>query len=262
MKKTPLIVGLTALIGQASATLIAHYDMEQASSPLIDQAGGEQAAAVDAGHLYGAAGPAGFGNAVGLNANGSWQLSVADSAELNLANNFTVAGWINIDSSITKTGPGNTNHRIIGDDSAWDADGWSFGVTNGIMRFTRNGIVDADDPSATPVPTDQWVHIAATPTDTGINFYLNGFLAGIHANGTDNNTGQGNNGVADPYGVGRSYGNGEDQYFPGLIDEIRVYDTVLTQPEIQALTRPIPEPSTGILVGLAGLALGLRRRRS
>ena len=261
-KTIPLIISLTGLIGQASATLVAYYNMEQGSSPLIDQVGGEIASAVDSGHQYGAAGPAGFGNAVGLNANGGWQLSVADSAALNLANNFTVAGWINIDSAIVKSQPAADNHRILGDDSAWDGDGWAFGVTGGVMRFTRNGIVDADDPSGTAVPTDSWVHIAATPTSTGITFYLTGVLTGTNGNGADNNTGLGNNGLEDPYGVGRAYGNAQDQYFPGLLDEVRVYDSVLTQPEIAALMTAVPEPSTGLLIGLAGLAVGLRRRRS
>ncbi|MDA7917974.1 LamG domain-containing protein, partial [bacterium] len=163
---------------------------------------------------------------------------------------------------IAKPQAAGNNHRIIGDDVAWDGDGWSFGVTSGIMRFTRNGIIDADDPSGTAIPTGQWVHIAATPTSTGINFYLNGVLTGTNANGSDNNTGLGNNGVADVYGIGRSYGNAQDQFFPGLIDEIRVYDTVLTQSEIANLATAVPEPSAGLLIGLAGLAAAMRRRRA
>ncbi|MDA7917686.1 hypothetical protein N9B74_01365, partial [bacterium] len=79
MKRKLIPLSIACLTSHVSATLIAHYNMEQASSPLIDQAGGEQAAAVDNGHQYGATGPTGWGNAVGLNANGGWQLSVADS---------------------------------------------------------------------------------------------------------------------------------------------------------------------------------------
>lgn len=261
MIKIRNILPLLGMVGSSQASLVAYYSMEDSGSPLTDQVGGQTASAVDVGQSYGVSGPAGFGNAVSLSGNGSWQLSVADSAEINLANNFTVAGWVNIDSALVKTGANSLNNRILGDDSAWDGDGWSFGVTNGIMRFTRNGVVDADDPTATAVPSDQWVHIAATPTSTGINFYLNGVLTGTHASGADNNTGLGNNGVADPYAIGRAYGNGEGQYFGGMIDEIRVYDNVLTQPEIAALAA-VPEPSTGMLIGLVGLATGLRRRRS
>ena len=253
---------LILLSGSLShAALIAHYNGEEAASPIVDQAGGQTAAATDTGHIYSTAGPPGFGNSIGLNGNGSWQLSAGDSAELNLANNFTVAAWVYIDSATQagKTGVSANNHRIIGDDAAWDADGWSFGVTNGIMRFTRNGIIDADDGSGTAIPLDQWVHLAATPTSTGIDFYLNGSLTGSNANGANNNTGLGNNGVMDPYAIGRSYGNGQEQWVPGQLDEIRGDDTVLTQSEIAGLM--IPEPGSAALLGLGVLGFLARRRR-
>ena len=102
----PFLALLLSAIG-APAAMIAHYDMEQAGSPLVDQAGGQTAAAVDSGHQYSVTGPAGFGNAAGLNANGSWQLSVADSAELNLANDFTVAAWVYRDSTVIASKPPN-----------------------------------------------------------------------------------------------------------------------------------------------------------
>lgn len=263
MKKKQLILSIffTCATGQAPAALIFHYDMEETTSPLINQSGGEEAIAVGSGHQYGIPGPAGWGNAVGLNDNGSWQLSPTDSVKLDLANNFTVAGWIYIDSAIVKTGLNTNNHRLIGDDAAWDRDGWAFGVTDGIMRFTRNGITDANDPSAAPVPTDEWVHIAATPTSSGINFYLNGLLTGTNPNGSNNFTGLGNNGVRDPFAIGRSYGDGEAQWFAGALDEIRVYDTVLTQSEIANLATTIPEPSSSLLIALFGLTVALRHRR-
>lgn len=255
MKTTPLILGLAGLISQAPAALISHFNMEQASSPLVDQVGGELATAVDSGHQYGVPGPS--GNAVGLNANGSWQLSLADSAPLNaLQNNFTVTAWIYIDSSITKTGGNSNNYRVIGDDVAWDGDAWSFGVRDNTLLFTKNGVVDAFSNGGATVPSDQWVHIAATITSTsGLTFYLNGSVDGTNGNTANNNVGD------DIFGIGRSYGNGEGQYLAGALDEVRVYDNVLSEAEIAALAS-IPEPSTGILIGLAALATGLRRRRS
>lgn len=261
MINTRNVIPFLGLVGGSHAALIAHYNMEDSGSPLTDQVGGQTAVAADSGHAYGVAGPAGFGNAVSLSGNGSWQISAADSQEIDLANNFTVASWVYLDSAIlaSKTGLNSNVNRIIGDDVAWDRDGWSFGVFNSTMRFTKNGVIDADDPSGTPVPVDQWVHLAATiDSTTGITFYLNGVATGTNGNTANNFTGVGNNGVDDPYGIGRSYGNGQAQWFPGSLDEIRVYDNVLSASEISALT--IPEPSS-LLLGFLGLGFVLKRRR-
>lgn len=248
----PVFLGTTA---PGSGTLIAHYNMEQSSSPLVDQVGGELATAVDTGHQYNVAGPAGFGNAVGLTENGAWQLNATDSAPLNaLLNDFTVASWIYLDSSLTKTGANANNYRVIGDDVAWDGDAWSFGVRDGSLLFTKNGVVDAFSSGGASVPSDEWVHVAATISSTeGITFYLNGVVDGTNADARNNIAGD------DVFGLGRSYGNGEGQYLAGRMDEVRVYDRVLTDSEVAGLA--IPEPSTGILVTLAALTFALRRRR-
>lgn len=248
-------LALAAFAAPASGTLIAHYNMEQSSSPLVDQVGGGLAGAVDLGHQYDLPGPAGFGNAVGLNDSGAWQLNASDSAPLNaLLNDFSVAAWVFLDSSITKTGTNISNYRVIGDDVAWDGDAWSFGFRDGTLLFTKNGVVDAFSSGGANVPSDEWVHVAASVSSTnGITFYLNGAVDGTNPDTRNNIPGD------DVFGIGRSYGSGEDQYLAGRMDEVRVYDRVLTGNEVAALA--VPEPSTGILVTLAGLAFALKRRR-
>ncbi len=56
-----------------------------------------------------------------------------------------------------------------------------------------------------------------------------------------------------------------DPYLDGSIDEFRIYDTVLTAAEVtssyDAGPNAVPEPSSSALLGLAGLALILRRRK-
>jgi hypothetical protein len=97
--------------------------------------------------------------------------------------------------------------------------------------------------------------VAATVSSAaGITFYLNGAVDGTNGNTTNNNLGD------DVFGIGRSYGSGEGQYLAGSLDEVRVYDRVLSSNEVAALT--IPEPTSGILTAVAGLGLGLRRRRA
>lgn len=60
--------------------------------------------------------------------------------------------------------------------------------------------------------------------------------------------------------IGTSFGSGS---FSGLLDEVRVYDTLLTQQEIVAAMTVIPEPGSAVLAGLIGVGgLMLRRRRA
>ena len=225
-----LMVLFTA-VSFAGADLIAHYSMEETSGAIVDQVGGETAEPVDAGQVYSVPGPDSWGDAVGLTGNGAWQLDATESAELNdLLNNFTVAAWVKLDSGLlaAKTGVNANNNRIIGDDVAWDGDAWSFGVRGGNLIFTKNGVVDVL--TSVAVPVDQWVHVAAVVSSTaGVEFYLDGVLAQTVANTANNNAGN------DVFGIGRSYGNAEAQWFAGSLDEVRVYNTVMAETEVAEL---------------------------
>ena len=55
--------------------------------------------------------------------------------------------------------------------------------------------------------------------------------------------------------------NGASGSLHSEIEEARIYDTALTQSEIQSLVVAVPEPSSAALLGLGGLALMLRRRK-
>ena len=246
--------------------LLMHFTMDEAESPLVDVQSGLIANAVDSGHLYLRPGPPGLGTSVALNANGSWQFSLTDSTVFNvLLNDFSVTSWVYLDSMTVagKTGPISSLHQIIGDDVAWDADGWSFGVwSDGRVRFTKNGIVDLDT-SASHVVQDSWAHLAATvSSNDGITIYVDGVAVQTFGNTASVNPWPGNNGQDDVYGIGRSNGNGEARWFAGRIDDVRFYDGVLSADQVAALI--VPEPSTFALAALGLLSLGFvawRRRR-
>ncbi|MCX6879607.1 MAG: LamG domain-containing protein [Verrucomicrobia bacterium] len=231
----PLLLGASLDTGHAD--IIAHYNMEQTGSPLVDKVGGQQAVATGSGDAYGLPGPTGFYNAVDRTADGSWQLSAADSAELrSLSNNITVAAWINLEPG--RHGKSSNYDQIIGDDSAWNGNGWNFGVVSGpsLLKFTKNGVADIYSPAITVVP-GTWYHVAVTVANTGCTFYLNGTELGPAAGNTDNMITTG----SDPYAIGRSNGGGQEMWFPGSLDEVRAYDTVLTQTEIADLmVAPLP----------------------
>jgi hypothetical protein len=84
--------------------------------------------------------------------------------------------------------------------------------------------------SADPLTNNQWYHVAVT-TDgaTGeVKFYIDGQLSGVR---NKNATGIGQTNI--PICIGREqYGAGR-WYFNGTIDDVRIYDKVLTQDGIQ-----------------------------
>ncbi len=200
---------------------------------------------VGTGHVYkvtGPTSPAGnsFGDAIRLTGKGAWQLSPADSASLRgLSNDFTVSAWIYLDSTIDRAAAGGdpNRHRIIGDDATNDGDGWAFGVNAGQLEFAKNGIATITN-SGAGVPSDQWVHVAASVSATsGVTFYVNGQIDGSSSNTTDINTGNGSNGADDPYAIGRT--NGNSWWFGGNLDEVCVYGS-LTNPSTGVITRTGP----------------------
>ena len=57
----------------------------------------------------------------------------------------------------------------------------------------------------------------------------------------------------------RDHGMIDTGFFNGMIDDVRIYDSALTQEQIN--TQVIPEPGTVLIVGVGGLAVLRRRRR-
>jgi hypothetical protein len=230
-----------------SANLIAHFPMEEQASPIVDTVSGLTAVANVGGQIYAETGPAGFGKAVGLTEGGSWNLDAAQSAALrNLVNDFTVAAWVYMDSAVGADKPpdGTGVNRIMGDNVTWDADGWSWGVYNdGRIRFTKNGIIDADT-FGSYVNQDEWTHVAVAVSATdGLLYYVNGEEVEDIQNFDDINPSPGNNGRDDYWGIAWANGNNQEQWFAGLLDEVRVYSDLLTAEEIAALLVPAQGPS-------------------
>lgn len=110
------------------------------------------------------------------------------------------------------------------------------------------------------IDDDTWHHIAYTGSSTvdgGAAFWIDGVKAAFdltHSRLADNTKME----------IG-----GSDRYsemWDGLMDDIAIYDTVLTDAQIISLAggaspTTIPEPTTTALLGLGGLALILRRRK-
>jgi len=165
-----------------------------------------------------------------------------------LVNDFSVTAWLYVPSG----GFAGFIRRAIGDDAAWDGDAWAFGIRNkttsvNSISFVGNGIVEWQSPNGTIVP-GTWQHVAVTKSiATGVTFYHNGsFVNNINDAQAKNNLNAGN----DIFGLGRSNASVTTAVNSGLLmDEVRVYDTVLDANGIIAASGGVPS-------GLSNISLG------
>ena len=155
-------------------------------------------------------------------------INVGTTSALNTST-FSVSVWVNLDANIGT----NTWNDIL----AGPASDWGVGVNvvangSGYLRATKVGIVDAAA-MAVPVLTKQaWQHLVLTMSQTGSNapvvtYYLNGQPAGLTYLSQQ---------VA-AYGA-KTIGarqNGSSGFFHGAMDDLRVYNRVLSADEATAI---------------------------
>ena len=126
------------------------------------------------------------------------------------------------------------NNNSTGSDFQIDVDGTQPG------SYRLNGV--GGNELMGPVTTD-WVHLAASCDGTDTTLWYNGRQAGTVAIA---------NTVFGRFAAGINRGN--NQYFAGLIDDVRVYDRTLSEAEIAEVMRgnPLlpgaPEPAPGAIV--------------
>ncbi len=273
--KKPLLLLLAALalrvfVPSTEAALIGRYKLDSASGLQLDSSGvspaadAYQQAAASLNHLYNQPGvpggtyglltipagtitaSAGFASTVPIATTDHWLVSTTAASSTvtaparynSLVNNFTVMGWIK--PTVAKTQRifstqvnGVTNHS------------WGFGMTNTLkLRFTDFAQYDSDT-TPTPVVLNTWQHIAVTKSTTGIRYYHNGALVF-----TDTTAARLGN-VVPATGIGsgtnwRLLNGPNNEIFLGLAADIRIYDTVLSQAEVQLAAGHLPTP-TGVL---------------
>lgn len=153
----------------------------------------------------------------------------------NLANLYTtgmtVSAWIKPASA----GAGNGG-RIV--DKSNGGAGWSLKMNGAaVVQFSASEFVttDATRDSGSSIALNTWQHVTATwtgsVTATNIHLYVNGVLSdGAATNGV----GATRDDSASPIAIGNRPFDAA-RGFDGLIDDVRVYNRILTTTEIQAL---------------------------
>ena len=254
----------------APAGLIGRYKLDSSSGLQLDSSGVSPAADAfqqalgSTNHLYNQPGvpggtyggivlptgtisaSAGFASTVPTASTDHWLISTSASLGTvtaptrfnGLLNNFTVMGWIKPNTAKTQrifsTQVNGVAHHV-----------WGFGMTSALkLRFTDFSQYDSDT-TPSPIVLNQWQHIAATKSSSGVSFYYNGNL--IHTDAATSPSRLINVTAAPTSATNWRLMNGpNNEIFLGLAAEIRVYDNVLTQSEIQFAAGHQPT-ATGVL---------------
>ncbi len=140
---------------------------------------------------------------------------VAENSVINGWKDATIMAWIKIDSNASG------NMRIVGQKEFFIAVN-----SNGTASAYANGSTLV---SSLVLPKQIWVHIAASYNDSGdFNLFINGDIVskdvGSGSLATDNSS----------FTIGRTPDT-DNEYFHGDIDEVRVFNTSLTEDEIQKM---------------------------
>lgn len=252
MRKSSIVllaVALFAVVGTAHADLIRQYAMNETSgATAVDQMGIADGTYIGSPALGVASAAPSLGTAVTFNGTTQY-VDIGNSlGSYNISSGFTIAAWIK---------PTATAWLPFVGKSTWSAGGWGFG-TNGTggLVLTQPTVKSLESTSNAIATGDlgNWIHVAATYSGTNVKFYKNGVLVPTAADGVVN---FGTTTAA--YSIGRW----DDAPFAGGIDEVRIYNSVLSGAQIAELAS-VPEPSSlvlGIMGAFGLLAYAWRKRK-
>ena len=163
--------------------------------------------------------------------NGS--VTVADAASLDLGNTGTIAAWVKLDSV-------NRWHGVIAKGAANNDAVHNYALeindANRFICILGNGSASQTLASSTTATTGTFYHVACVWDGTTLQLYVNGAL---NASGSQTVVAASNS--ASLY-VGQFGGNSD--HLAGTVDEVRIYNTALSQAQIaDAMNTPIQPPA-------------------
>ena len=207
----------------AASGLVAAYSFDEGSGSTVADSSGNGNTGTISGATWTAAGK--YGSALSFNGT-SARITVPNSASLQLSSGMTLEAWV--DPASVSSGwrdviyKGNDNYYLMGttDHSGVPAGGGTFAGAN------------ANAFAAATLATNSWSYLAATYDGATLRLYVNGTLAASQA------TSGAITSSTNPLTIGSDPIWG--QYFNGLIDQVRIYNTALSASQIQTdMTTPI-----------------------
>ena len=172
-----------------------------------------------------------FGRSLSFNGANSL-ITVKDSDSLDLANAMTLAAWVFPTNAtakwetliLKKTSSGQV-YSLYPNSGA--------GTPNSALRI---GDTETELYAGSRLPRDIWTHLATTYDGSRQRLYVNGVQVGSRSQAGSLQASTG------PLEIGGNTVFAEE-YFQGLIDEVRVYNRALSQTEIQAIANePVAPP--------------------
>ena len=144
-------------------------------------------------------------------------VSVPDAAVLDTEDSFTIEAWIRRGAISTAS----TQVVVSKQDGSW-----VLLVDEGNhLVLRRSRVADVASSTATIDDTTTWHHVAVTKNGASVHLYLDGSdVTGAISDSTMVDNGQ-------PMAIGQSAGS---SFFNGSIDEVAVYDAVLTASQVAA----------------------------
>lgn len=249
--KHPALLSL-ALLSNAQSELVGQWLFNEGSGSIYaDSSGNGNDARLAESQIWSTDTPdTDFANPASLSLNGSTDFVNTSYAGIGGNASRTVAFWIKVSTL--------NSHGIV----AWGlstASGakWHLRLndvaTNGPLGAIRTETQGDFTIGSTPLNDGQWHHVASVYPDGGgelgtVLHYVDGILESAGGNGGSTqavNTST----TADPVTVGRRNQNGVLGYFPGLVDDVRIYNRALTAQEVADLSGPTPT-TTGLVMHL------------
>ncbi|GIH29558.1 hypothetical protein Aph01nite_78680 [Acrocarpospora phusangensis] len=171
-----------------------------------------------------------YGQALDFNTSTS-TVYVPDHSSLDLSNGLTVEAWVKPETNPVESTLLVKHH---GSDLAYHLETrYGSDPPNFTVRMSGELAYRKAEHSSM-LPIGEWTHLAATFNGTTISMYVNGTLVDTNTSGSAYTIQNGSGGL---YIGGTPHWGA---YFDGLVDEVRIYNRALTQPQIAAdMTTPI-----------------------
>lgn len=154
----------------------------------------------------------------------SLRIQNADSELALIDSDCTVTAWVNVDLSAA------AYHGLVGND--FTSGYWTCVRNTGTLTFWAGSAGTFAESTGT-LSDLTWHHVAFVVTDTGagisVDFYIDGVYDSTDTNATDIGDG------GSTFYIGNDGRDGAGYELAGLVDDLRVYNEILSPPQIQSL---------------------------